>query len=78
MKCKFEFEINLTGPQGNAFAVMGLWQLEAKENGWTQKEIEEELKEAMRGNYTHLIQTLGKWTEPQLEIPYPHEPARKQ
>ena len=59
--------IDLTGPHGNAFVLLGLANQLAKQlgpetlmllHGVTAKEIQ---KEMMAGNYKHLIETFDKY-----------------
>lgn len=47
-----EEEIN-----GNAFAVIGAFRRQAKEEGWSREEMEKVQNEAMNGDYDHLLQT---------------------
>ncbi len=56
-----EKKINLTlvGLDGNAFSLMGAFRRQAKREGWTSEEIEGVLKEAMEGDYNHLLCTLS-------------------
>lgn len=51
-------KLTLIGLDGNAFALMGAFQRQAKKEGWSKQEIDEVLKECMSGDYTHLLQTL--------------------
>ena len=48
-------ELNLVGKDGNAFAVLGLWQRAARKAGWTDEERTLVMDEAMSGDYTHLL-----------------------
>lgn len=77
MKTKFELELNLYGPQGNAFAVMGFWQAAAWDSGWTKEETDKVLNEGMTGNYAYLIQTINEWLVEPLEIPPGNNPPEK-
>ena len=45
-------EVDLTGPQGNAFYLIGLTQNLSKQLGFNSKEI---VKEMMSGDYENLI-----------------------
>jgi len=45
-------EVDLTGPQGNAFYLIGLAQNLSKQLGFNSKEI---VKEMMSGDYENLI-----------------------
>lgn len=55
--------LNLLSLDGNAFALMGAFQRQARKEGWTQEEIAPVLKEAQGGDYDHLLQTLLAVTE---------------
>jgi hypothetical protein len=47
-----------TGPGGNAFALMGAFSAQAKDEGWTNEEIEDVMTRCMSGNYDNLRATL--------------------
>ena len=51
-------KVQLVGIDGNAFAVMGIWSRAARQQGWTKEEIDKVLKEAMSGDYDHLLATI--------------------
>ena len=51
-----EIVIDLTGPDGNAFALMGHAKSFAKQLGFTQEEITVILNDMMSGDYEHLVQ----------------------
>lgn len=64
MATKFpEIEVQLTGEDGNAFAVMGAVTTALRKGGATKEEIAEYQKESMAGDYDHLLQTAMKWVE---------------
>jgi len=48
----------LVGLDGNAFALMGAWQRQARAEGWSTAEIKAVLDEAMASDYKHLVTTL--------------------
>ena len=52
-----EIEIDLTGPNGNAFYLLGTAGSLAKELGLNSKEIQTEM---MKGDYEHLVETFDK------------------
>ncbi len=54
-------KINLAGPQGNAFAVLGICSAKAREKGVSEAEIKAFSKEAMSGDYGHLLRVCSKW-----------------
>jgi cytoskeletal protein RodZ len=55
---KTKIEIDLTGPQGNAFYLLGCVKPYAKQLGLDAKVIEEEMKSS---DYDHLIKTFDKY-----------------
>jgi len=54
---KSGIEIDLTGPDGNAFFLLGTAGRLAKQLGLNSKEIQAEM---MRGNYEHLVGVFDK------------------
>ena len=59
MKRQFKINLKMVGLDGNAFAIMGAFQRQARKEGWTQEEINEVLDEARSGDYSHLISTIA-------------------
>jgi len=55
--------IRLVGKDGNAFAIMGAVSKALKSNGYSKEEVNEYMKEAMAGDYNHLLQVTMKWVE---------------
>jgi len=51
--------LNLVGLDGNAFSIMGAFRAQARQEHWTNDEIEAVLKEATSGNYEHLLATIS-------------------
>lgn len=51
-------QMTLTGLDGNAFSLLGAFRKSAARQGWTEKEIQVVLNEAMADNYDHLVNTL--------------------
>jgi len=51
-----EIVIDLTGPDGNAFALMGHAKSFAKQLGFTPEEITAMLNDMMSSDYEHLVQ----------------------
>jgi hypothetical protein len=49
-------ELKLTGEDGNAFNILGLARRAAKKAGWSQEKLDTFMKEAMAGDYDHLLQ----------------------
>jgi len=50
--------LNLVGLDGNAFAIMGAFSRQAKQENWSQDEIDAVLNEAKAGDYDHLLATI--------------------
>ena len=50
-------QIDITGPDGNAFALLGCARNFAKQLGWDATAITDEMKE---GDYDHLLDTFEK------------------
>ena len=63
MEAKKKVSLQLVGLDGNAFALMGAFQSQARREGWTKEEIKEVLDECMSGDYNHLLRTLMEHTE---------------
>lgn len=55
--------VQLTGTDGNAYAIMGTVQRALRQAGVPKQEIDEYLKESMSGDYDHLLQTAMTWVE---------------
>lgn len=53
--------VELSGNDGNAFAVMGACFKAAKKAGWTPEQVEQVRAEMMAGDYDHLLQTAMKF-----------------
>jgi hypothetical protein len=58
---KGETRLQLTGLDGNAFALLGAAQKAGRQAGWTTDEKDEFFAEAQSGNYDHLLQTCMTW-----------------
>ena len=58
-------EIDLTGPDGNAFALMGKARNFARQLGWSPEEVTKMLSDMQSGDYEHLVGVLeahfGDW-----------------
>lgn len=59
--------LNLVGITQIGFVIMGLFQQQAREESWSQEEIDTVLKEAKGGNYDHLLATIKSHCEPKDE-----------
>ena len=57
---KGPIEIDLTGPDGNAFVILGLAKRLCKEFGMTKQYEKDLLDEMMSGDYENLHQTFDK------------------
>lgn len=57
-----EITVQLTGVNGNAFAVMGAVTKALKRSGHSD-EVDEFVAEATSGDYDHLLQTCMKWVD---------------
>ena len=53
--------VQLTGEDGNAFAVLGRCTVAARHAGLSRELITEFREEATSGDYNHLLQTCMKW-----------------
>lgn len=56
-----DVEVQLSEADGNAFVLMGRVALALRRAGVSCGEIDEFRKEAMNGNYDHLLQTCMIW-----------------
>ena len=57
---KGKIVIDLTGPDGNAWALMGYATRFAKQIGWDNLEIEELINDMKSSDYEHLVQVFDK------------------
>ena len=55
-----EIVIDLTGPQGNAFALMGMAQNFGRQLGWDKTKTQDLINEMMDGDYENLIQVFDR------------------
>ena len=58
--------LSLEGLNGNAFALMGAFQKQARKEGWTQEEIKAVLDEAKISDYDYLVFVLSNHCEPNI------------
>jgi len=56
-----EIEVQLSGTDSNAFAIMGKITEAMKRADVSSEEIDAFRREAMSGNYDHLLQTCMTW-----------------
>jgi len=55
--------VELLGSDGNAMMVIAKCRRALKASGYTKEQIEEFSKEAMSGDYDHVLQTAMEWCE---------------
>lgn len=55
--------VELTGNDGNAFAIIGAVKKALKASGVPKHEIDQFVEEATSGDYDHLLQTAMAWVE---------------
>jgi hypothetical protein len=60
---KYNIEVELSGEDGNAFAIIGRTTKEMRKAGVSKSEIDAFVKEATSGDYDHLIQTVMRWVK---------------
>jgi hypothetical protein len=60
-------KLDLAELDGNAFALMGAFQRQARKEGWLQAEINEVLEECKSGDYAHLLYTLSRHCDDHCE-----------
>lgn len=62
MTVKFpNVRVKLVGEDGNAFAILGRCSTAARRAGVSKEDRDAFLKEAMSGNYDHLLMTCMEW-----------------
>lgn len=54
-------EIDLTGPQGNAFFLLGTASKLGRQLGWDSDDIQILLRQMKRGDYENLVNTFDKY-----------------
>ena len=62
-KPKKKIKLRLVGLDGNAFALLGAFQKQARKEGWTQEEVSQVINKATAGDYNLLVSTLAEHTE---------------
>ena len=60
---KYDVTAQLTGQDGNAWAIMATVKNALQSIGVSKDEIDEYIEESMSGDYNHLLQTAMKWFE---------------
>lgn len=56
-------QMDLVGLDGNAFILMGTFQVKARRQGWSKQEVDIVLNECRSRDYNHLLCTLMAHTE---------------
>jgi hypothetical protein len=56
-------KMQLVGADGNAFAILGSFQREARRQGWDKESIQEVIQTATSSDYNHLLATIIEHTE---------------
>lgn len=56
-------EMDIDGPDGNAFAIMGRVQAALKKAGATKEELNQYSMDSMSGDYENLLATADKWVD---------------
>lgn len=62
MPCKYpDITVQLTGNDGNAFAIMGAVKNALRRNKVPEKEIEQYIDESTEGDYNNLLRVAMDW-----------------
>lgn len=56
-----DIEVQLTGTDGNAFAIMGKVQKALQRNKVPKEDINQYLRESQSGDYDNLLHTATRW-----------------
>jgi hypothetical protein len=60
---KYNVEVQLSGNDGNAFAIMGAVKKALRNAGATSEEINKYISDSMSGDYDNLLRTAMEWVE---------------
>lgn len=60
---KFNISVQLTGTDGNAFAIMGKVQSALRRAGATKEQLEQYYAESTSGDYQNLLRVACEWVE---------------
>ena len=63
MSPKYPITVQLTGNDGNAFAIMASVSRALKDHGVEREEVNTFTQEAMSGDYDNLLRTAMRWVE---------------
>ena len=58
---KFDIDVQLSGEDGNAFAIMARVTKALRNAGATKEQLDEYYKESTSGDYVHLLRTACAW-----------------
>jgi hypothetical protein len=58
-----DVQVQLSGEDGNAFAILGRTATALRRAGVPQQEIDDYFTEATSGDYDHLLQTTMSWVD---------------
>jgi hypothetical protein len=58
---KYQVQVQLSGNDGNAFAIMGAVQKALKREGASKEELNQYFQESTSGDYDHLLKVAGEW-----------------
>jgi hypothetical protein len=56
-----DIHVQLTGHDGNGFAIMGTVSAALRRAGVSSEEIQQYIEESTSGDYDHLLQTAMRW-----------------
>jgi hypothetical protein len=60
---KYNVAVQLSGNDGNAFAVMGAVKSALKKSGASKEEVEQYLTDSMSGDYDNLLRVAMEWVK---------------
>lgn len=60
---KYDVAVQLSGNDGNAFAIMGSVKQALRRAGATREEIDQYVSDSMSGDYDNLLRTAMEWVE---------------
>jgi hypothetical protein len=60
---KYDVTVQLSGNDGNAFAIMGAVKSALRKAGATQDELSEYVSDSMSGDYNNLLRVAMEWVE---------------
>jgi hypothetical protein len=60
---KYNVEVQLSGNDGNAFAIMGAVKSALKKAGASNEELDQYVSDSMSGDYDNLLRVAMEWVE---------------